>query len=444
MPPSSGSRWLPFSEPNSSRNISGKASEKNAENGLRRNSLFWFRSWRSSSGPVAGWPAVARSAMGHLRVLVDPAGEPQVHVLQRGPRHRQRLQLLAPGQRPAGEQVQRAGRGAGAQQHPVLVPLQPVGQPAGQVGDGDAVGQAEADDRLGDVAAAERLRAALRHDQPAGDDRHLVGQVLRLVHVVGGEQDRLAEVPQALDQLPGAPAGRRVEAGGRLVQEDQVGVADDAEGEVQAALLAAGERLYPRPALVAETDQVDHLADVAGAGVVAAEQADGLLDGQLAVEAGRLQHDADALAEVPLAALRVVAEHLDLAAAALAVALQDLDGGRLAGAVRAEEGEALALGDLEVDAAHGFQLAVALAEAGRPEPEQVRAAALAAVSAFLADTEVDAQQLGDGRWFVRVAGERKLGIGVHLAVGDRTLRVESFFMRAPEERQGQLYPLPLV
>jgi hypothetical protein len=79
------------------------------------------------------------------------------------------------------------------------------------------------------------------------------------------------------------------------------------------------------------------------------------------------------------------------------------------------------------------------AQAGQPEPEQVRAAALAAVSAFLADTDVDAQELGDGRWFVRVAGERKLGIGVHLAVGDRTLRVESFFMRAPEERQDQLY-----
>ena len=75
----------------------------------------------------------------------------------------------------------------------------------------------------------------------------------------------------------------------------------------------------------------------------------------------------------------------------------------------------------------------------RPEPEGVRAAAVAAVAAFLADTGVEAEELGDGRWFLRLAGERKLGIGVHLAVGDRTLRVESFFMRAPEEQRERLY-----
>ena len=76
---------------------------------------------------------------------------------------------------------------------------------------------------------------------------------------------------------------------------------------------------------------------------------------------------------------------------------------------------------------------------GRPEPEEVRAAAVAAVAAFLAEAGLDAEELGDGRWFVRLAGERKLGIGVHLAVGDRTLRVESFFMRAPEEQRERLY-----
>ncbi len=76
---------------------------------------------------------------------------------------------------------------------------------------------------------------------------------------------------------------------------------------------------------------------------------------------------------------------------------------------------------------------------GRPEPEAVQAAARAAVEAFLAETRVAAERLGDGRWFVRLAGERKLGIGVHVVVGDRTLRVESFFMRAPEEHHALLY-----
>jgi Putative bacterial sensory transduction regulator len=76
---------------------------------------------------------------------------------------------------------------------------------------------------------------------------------------------------------------------------------------------------------------------------------------------------------------------------------------------------------------------------GRPEPSPVRRAALAAVQEFLADVDVPAEALGDGRWFLVLAGERKLGIGVHLLVGDRTLRAESFFMRAPEEHHAELY-----
>jgi Putative bacterial sensory transduction regulator len=76
---------------------------------------------------------------------------------------------------------------------------------------------------------------------------------------------------------------------------------------------------------------------------------------------------------------------------------------------------------------------------GRPEPQEVQAAARGAVAGFLADAGVAAEALGDGRWFVRLAGERKLGIGVHLVVGDRTMRVESFFMRAPEEQHARLY-----
>ncbi len=76
---------------------------------------------------------------------------------------------------------------------------------------------------------------------------------------------------------------------------------------------------------------------------------------------------------------------------------------------------------------------------GRPEPEAVRAAAQDAVEKFLADAGVPAEQLGPGRWLVRLAGERKLGVGVLVAVGERTLRVESFFMRAAEERHAHLY-----
>ena len=60
--------------------------------------------------------------------------------------------------------------------------------------------------------------------------------------------------------------------------------------------------------------------------------------------------------------LRVDAEDRDGAGVARAVALEHLDRRRLAGAVRAEQAEDLALLDLEVDPADGLDLPVGLVQ----------------------------------------------------------------------------------
>src|SRR5205814_9906505 len=75
-----------------------------------------------------------------------------------------------------------------------------------------------------------------------------------------------------------------------------------------------------------------------------------------------LQDDADLLAPVAAGARGVDAEHLDLAAVATAVALKDLDSGRLPGAVRAEQAEDLAALHFEIDPAHRLDRAVGLAQ----------------------------------------------------------------------------------
>src|SRR6266545_6817188 len=96
MPSRSASRDPPWSELNSSRNISGKAMVKNAENGFRQNSRFWYQNWRASrvrapggrprvalaTGPASALAAV--SAIGDLLGGDGPcvAGELQVDVLQ--------------------------------------------------------------------------------------------------------------------------------------------------------------------------------------------------------------------------------------------------------------------------------------------------------------------------------------------------------------------------
>ena len=68
-----------------------------------------------------------------------------------------------------------------------------------------------------------------------------------------------------------------------------------------------------------------------------------LAGGQVAVEAGILKDDAEALADLVLVRARIEAVQFDRAAGGAQQCGQHLDGGGFAGAVRAEEGEDLAL-----------------------------------------------------------------------------------------------------
>src|SRR5690606_20486944 len=98
-----------------------------------------------------------------------------------------------------------------------------------------------AHDRHPRIRSAELVDGADRHELAARDDAAPVGELLGLVEVVRGEQDARALVAEAADELPELAPRLGVEARGRLVEEEQLGAPDDAEGDVDAALLAAGE-----------------------------------------------------------------------------------------------------------------------------------------------------------------------------------------------------------
>src|SRR5439155_23594977 len=101
--------------------------------------------------------------------------------------------------------------------------------------------------------------------------------------------------------------------------------------------------------------------------VVAAERAHALADREVRIERRRLQDDTELLAPRLTGLLRIDAENFDLARSAFAVALENLDRRRLAGAVRADEAEDLARTDVEVHLAHRPRASVALAQlAHRP------------------------------------------------------------------------------
>src|SRR5439155_24243 len=97
-------------------------------------------------------------------------------------------------------------------------------------------------------------------------------------------------------RLPGLAASVRVEAGRRLVEEDQLRVADEREPEVEPTALAAREASDELVALLPEADQLDHLVDRARLRVVAGEEAQVLRDAQRLVHGRGLEHDADPVA----------------------------------------------------------------------------------------------------------------------------------------------------
>ena len=61
-------------------------------------------------------------------------------------------------------------------------------------------------------------------------DHQAVAQLLRLVHVVGGQDERHALLLEAVEAVPEQVPRLRVEAGGGLVEQQQVGLVDERRG----------------------------------------------------------------------------------------------------------------------------------------------------------------------------------------------------------------------
>ncbi len=169
-------------------------------------------------------------------------------------------------------------------------------------------------------------------------------------------------VAQRANRLPGRAASLRVEARGGLVEEDQLGIADQGEPEIEPAQLPAGELAAANVGAIAQPREVEHLVHGAGGGVEAGPVRERLARCDVAVDPARLEHYPDPPAQRDLSARGIVAEHGDLALGARTVPLEDLDRRGLARAVRPEQAEDLAAVDRHVDPTQRLEVAVALAQ----------------------------------------------------------------------------------
>ena len=184
-------------------------------------------------------------------------------------------------------------------------------------------------------------------------DRDAVAQVLGLFHVVRRQQHRAALGLEPLDEVPQRAPALRIEAGRRLVEEDQLRIVDERQRDRQPLALAAATAPWSGALLRSSSPScVDELARSGSAlGVEAAEERRSARSTvRFGIQRRGLELDADALLELGAVARRVDAEDVALPAVGPIEALEDLDRRRLARAVGAEQAEDLAARDLEADA----------------------------------------------------------------------------------------------
>ena len=144
----------------------------------------------------------------------------------------------------------------------------------------------------------ELARRPLGHDLRLVHDNEVVAQLLRLVHVVGRDDERRAAPLQLVEPLPKQVARLRVQAGGGLVEDDEVRLVDERASDRQAPLHAAGQGLDLVLGALVELDELEELigplaGDLAGDVEVARVHLQVLAHRQLGVEVVDLRHDAE-------------------------------------------------------------------------------------------------------------------------------------------------------
>jgi hypothetical protein len=194
-------------------------------------------------------------------------------------------------------------------------------------------------------------------------DRDPVGQLFCLVEVLGGEQHGRAHPGQVLHGGPHLEAGLRVEPGGRLVEEDDRRVPDQAHGDVQPAAHPAGVGRHPAPGGVGELEAGQQVVRER-AGVLQVPQPGHqhqvLAPGEDLVDGRELTGEADGRADVRRPRGDVEAGDGGRPRIGPQRRGQDLHDRRLACAVGAQQGEDAAPRDVEVDAAQHVQALVGL------------------------------------------------------------------------------------
>ncbi len=244
----------------------------------------------------------------------------------------------------------------GVEEDPIGKLLDSLGQPIEPTIELDrlARGKAELENLAADVALDELAGRALGDDPRLVHDNEPIAELLGFVHVVGRQDEGHPLLLEPIELVPEEVAGLRVEAGRRLVEEEEIGLVHEGSGDRQASLHPARERLHLGVGPIEELDEVEEgVGATPGLGPgkveVAAVDDEVLPDGQLHVEGVLLWHDPEAGPDPRAVDGRIEAEDTKGAGGDRGDAADHPHRRGLPGPVRAEEAEGLPAADVEVD-----------------------------------------------------------------------------------------------
>ncbi len=219
-------------------------------------------------------------------------------------------------------------------------------------------------------------------EQLAFVQQHHLAAALRLVEVGGAEHDAHRLFPhQAVDDRPQLAARHRVDADGRLVEQQQARRAHQRAGQAELLLHAAGQAAGQARGERTQAGHVHQLAVARRAGrfrhpLEIGIEVEVLLDREILVEAEALRHVADRALHCQRMGRRVHVQHADAAAVRQEQAGGQAHQRRLAGAVGADQAGDHAAMQLQAHVAQGLHHpragAEALADAAQLEDDAAR------------------------------------------------------------------------
>src|SRR5664279_332086 len=165
-----------------------------------------------------------------------------------------------------------------------------------------------------------------------------------------------------MNEVPEAASRSWLNAGRRLIQEQDRGTMQDSASEGQALLPTAGERGNQRPLATGESRHVNGKLNARGKfarrnAIDAAEKAQILFHREVAVEREFLRHVTDPLADSFRVECYVNTGDQCAACARAQQAAKDADDRRLAGSIGPEEAHDFSACDAETDVVDGDKLA---------------------------------------------------------------------------------------